>query len=343
MLRESRPSKSTNSASANPASASSKATTADCNLSHSASVRLTDDFGFRPMSSRRRMGEPESEYPARPVCVCSGSDTPSREVSNVSRPSASDDAPVTVNARSGSERLVPTKSGVSGQGKSESSSDSQSRTEVLERLRDAAEMAKRNNRSVWDFAIEISELVPSGTHILRELVCQGLVEHRRETAAEHGHRARQFAPEPELVLSDRSCFVITESGLKYLRRESPNAGNGQAAGTELPTADTGPAGMTIDTAPRWDEEKRELWVGPYLIKRFRWPARNQLAIVREFHRLNWPPRIADPLSQSDKVDPKQRLHDTIKCLNRRRVNKLLKFGGDGTGTGVVFHITPEEK
>ena len=42
----------------------------------------------------------------------------------------------------------------------------------------------------------------------------------------------------------------------------------------------------------------------------------------------------------DGQDPKQRLHDTIKCLNRRQLNCLIQFGGDGTSEGVIWRFTP---
>ncbi len=321
----------------------------------SSPARFSDDFGFRPMSTRRRKGQSEPVFPTRPVPVNSGPETPQREAQSSPVSAGANiptnipaDTPVTVgNSRPDGHVLSPSEPTCAGDARSglKTDTDARARIEVLERLGTAAQIAKRNNRSVWDFSIEISELVHTGTHILRELICQGLVEHRRESVTESDQLTRHFTPEPELVLSDRSCFVITDAGLKYLQRETSIASNGHSndhsAGTltnDAPSA----AGITTETVPRWDEEKRELWVGPYLIKRFRWPARNQLAIVREFHRLNWPTRISDPLPPSSDVDPKQRLHDTIKCLNRRRLKKLLKFGGDGTGTGVVFTITLEK-
>ena len=43
---------------------------------------------------------------------------------------------------------------------------------------------------------------------------------------------------------------------------------------------------------------------------------------------------------------KRRLNDTIKCLNRGQVYRLLHFRGDGTGEGVLWEVvgqTPIEK
>jgi hypothetical protein len=36
------------------------------------------------------------------------------------------------------------------------------------------------------------------------------------------------------------------------------------------------------------------------------------------------------------VDPKRRLHETIKALNGRRLARLIRFRGDGTGQGVLW-------
>jgi hypothetical protein len=38
----------------------------------------------------------------------------------------------------------------------------------------------------------------------------------------------------------------------------------------------------------------------------------------------------------DDIDPKVRLHDTIKALNRRHLCHILHFGGDGMGRGVQW-------
>ncbi len=57
-----------------------------------------------------------------------------------------------------------------------------------------------------------------------------------------------------------------------------------------------------------------------------------------FEEENWPRRIDDPLFPEVEICPKRRLHDTIKCLNRRQENKIVRFRGDGTGTGVLWEL-----
>lgn len=80
-------------------------------------------------------------------------------------------------------------------------------------------------------------------------------------------------------------------------------------------------------------------VGGSLIKQFIWPAENQELILAAFEEQGWPTRIDDPLPLRDGVCPKRRLHDTIKCLNRKRIVAHIRFAGDGTGQGVRWEST----
>jgi hypothetical protein len=84
--------------------------------------------------------------------------------------------------------------------------------------------------------------------------------------------------------------------------------------------------------------RRELRIGDAIVKKFKCRAANQEAILNAFEEDQWPPRIDDPLPQVTDLDPKRRLADTIKCLNRKQGNAILKFGGDGTGEGVVWRL-----
>ena len=97
---------------------------------------------------------------------------------------------------------------------------------------------------------------------------------------------------------------------------------------------------TSSLQPLWDREARELRVGNVVIKRFKWPAENQERVLDAFEAKGWPPRIENPLDQHPSICPKRRLHDTIKCLNRKQLNELIKFRGDGTGRGVLFEVNP---
>ena len=75
-----------------------------------------------------------------------------------------------------------------------------------------------------------------------------------------------------------------------------------------------------------------------LVKRFKWPAANQEAVLSAFQEEGWPVRIDDPLPPQPEQDSKRRLGDTIKCLNRKQKSQLIHFRGDGTGQGVVWEL-----
>ena len=89
-----------------------------------------------------------------------------------------------------------------------------------------------------------------------------------------------------------------------------------------------------DQRPTWDADRKELWFGPHLIKRFRFQSPNQETILTVFHEEDWPAKIDDPLPPVPNQTSRQRLHDAIKNLNRHRLNPMIRFAGDGTGEGV---------
>jgi hypothetical protein len=66
----------------------------------------------------------------------------------------------------------------------------------------------------------------------------------------------------------------------------------------------------------------------------------QEAILMAFEEEHWPPRIDDPLPAHPDLLPKRRLHDTIKGLNRKQKNCLIRFMGDGTGEGIRWELIP---
>jgi hypothetical protein len=88
--------------------------------------------------------------------------------------------------------------------------------------------------------------------------------------------------------------------------------------------------------PRWDAAFRVLRVGNKVVKEYRLPSRNQETILEAFQEEGWPHSIDDPLPPLAEVEPKSRLHDTIKRLNRHHKDRLIRFRGDGTGEGICW-------
>jgi len=68
------------------------------------------------------------------------------------------------------------------------------------------------------------------------------------------------------------------------------------------------------------------------------PARNQEAILSVFEEEDWVEHIHDPLPVTVDIDAPTRLHDAINRLNRCQINAVLRFQGDGKGTGVFWKL-----
>jgi hypothetical protein len=215
----------------------------------------------------------------------------------------------------------------------------------------------------WAFAVDVGELLQAGASQgeLRWLLTREYVEHRLETTPPDSAR-RTFRRLTAHHFPGGTCFVLTpvgaEAAEELLRIDrnhvAPVPGrftlllNGSAhrqPGAPLPVHSPThelvrdePSRMVLK--PRWDAERHELWYAERLVKRFKWPASNQETILAAFEEEAWPARIDDPLPPQPEQDPKRRLHDTIKCLNRNHATKLLRFRGDGTGEGVIWDLLP---
>ena len=90
--------------------------------------------------------------------------------------------------------------------------------------------------------------------------------------------------------------------------------------------------------PRYDSTNRVFTWGQHVLKRYRQPSLNQEQILQAAEELNWIGWFDDPLPGVTGVNPKVRLHDTIKDLNRRQTPHLVHFMGDGTGTRVGWML-----
>jgi len=206
----------------------------------------------------------------------------------------------------------------------------------------AYDYARITRRNLWNFAVEIEQLRALGLNEcdFRWLTCLGLVEHAREITRVEDD-GREFRSTGNLTFVDRSCFILTENGSRFARRISerfviqPPRQNEPSAPTSFQTVErTAPPPLV----PDWDPERRELKLAGLLVKQFKWPAANQEMILTAFQEDEWPARVDDPLPPLYELDPRRRLHDTIKCLNRNQKNKRIHFRGDGTGEGVIWEL-----
>lgn len=200
-------------------------------------------------------------------------------------------------------------------------------------LLDAHDFAADRSLDRWDFAVRLGELCQFGVEEseLRWLVSGGYVRHAKEVTGDTDAR-RRFVPREHLAFDAHTCFVLTDRGVREARRVlrcQPESFDFVAV---APRSDGA-------TAIVWDANTRELWVNGRIAKRYRWPAANQEAVLNAFQEERWPARIDDPLPPQGDQDPKRRLGDTIKCLNRKQESWLIHFRGDGTGQGVLWELT----
>jgi hypothetical protein len=215
------------------------------------------------------------------------------------------------------------------------SQDSQTLTTIPECSRNPAalsilhaawEAARDLETASSEFAVEIHQLYAAGATStdLRWLIAKGFTEHLLEIVRKDG-QSRSFHHPHGLAFTDQSCFVLTEAGcqLAILKTSAANV-----------VSQLRSPGSTI--VPKWDGIVRQLSVSGRLVKQFRLPAKNQETILMALEEDGWPPRIDDPLPARNGGDRRARLHDAIKGLNRNQINKLLSFGGDGTGCGVMW-------
>ncbi|EMI16754.1 hypothetical protein RMSM_06318, partial [Rhodopirellula maiorica SM1] len=223
---------------------------------------------------------------------------------------------------------------------------------------EAVAYAEQTSGDYWEFAVELDRLISYGLTLndFRWLVRSHYVEHQCEITLERDD-GRAFRPTGDLTFPERTCFVLTKLGVEFARQYCMIATNGNGHANDATPRNAPPYGATpccaekretgpqpmssvVDDAmpktiliPTWDPQRRQLRFNGVAVKEFRWTAHNQEAVLSAFQEEDWPARIDDPLPPHAEQDSKRRLSDTIKCLNRKQVNPILHFRGDGTGEG----------
>lgn len=211
-------------------------------------------------------------------------------------------------------------------------------TSALSELLKARDYAIDNGCDEWDFAVEINTLRQFGTTDtdLRWLILKEMLEHRRDTSGPNDEgRCFEFAN--PLKFEARSCFVLTLAGSVFVNKLLSELDK-NAAVSPLVFAESNRAEVP---KPFWDPMRRQLRVCDFVVKHFRWAARNQELVLSAFQEDGWPSEIDDPLIPIDGFQPKERLHDTIKGLNRNQKTFLIQFRGNGTGESVLWNFTPK--
>jgi hypothetical protein len=214
---------------------------------------------------------------------------------------------------------------------------------ALELLLEAVQYADETTDSRWEFAVEIEQLrqLELSDNDLRYLLRLRYLEHANEITC-RTHKTRMYRQAGDLRFTPHSCFILTEPGVSIASRFTEDAcGATPHFSRSLPIAPSYDQRDMTDI-PVWDDRRRTLFLKGQVVKRFRWVAANQQLILSAFQEEGWPIRIDDPLAPASSLVGKQRLSDTIKCLNRKQENQLLRFRGDGSGQGVVWESRTEQ-
>ena len=217
--------------------------------------------------------------------------------------------------------------------------------------------AQATGVNVWEFALRAGRLYEAGMTVsdLRWMVAKGFVEHGKETSS-YDDPQRSFRRSNGYFFNNHTCLILTGSGAALAGHVfQETAGSRQATLAALAAvvenaarANAAQAADETNTAatpalkPRWDTTRRELSLAGRIVKRFRVPARNQETILSVFEEEAWAEHIHDPLPVTHEIDAPTRLHDAINRLNRCQINPLLRFHGDGKGTGVFWELCRSE-
>lgn len=222
------------------------------------------------------------------------------------------------------------------------------RSEVRSHLRDALwlllqayEYAEELGQDVWSFAVELHALRAAHltTSDLRWLACKYYVEHASETTKPQDAR-RHFRRTGPATFVDETCVVLTTAGVA-LAREICAEGSMLSVSRPRAAINRASATSTRIGRPKWDRDRRQVRFDGRIVKEFKLPSPNQEAVLMAFEEEGWPVRIDDPLTPAANLEPRRRLHDTIKALNRNQKENLLRFMGDGTGEGIRWEPIPE--
>lgn len=186
----------------------------------------------------------------------------------------------------------------------------------------------------WDFAVEVQRLQTVGMNEsdLRWITMKGYAQHACEVTATADEQ-RMFQHAGGWLLKKNSCFVLSDSGVAEARRMISHIQATEQRQTHPHQSMT----------PHWDSNIRELHMCGHVVKRFKWQAVNQETVLSAFQEDGWPAVIDDPLPPKPEQDPRRRLHDTIKALNRNQLKPTIRFRGNGTGEGIRWEPVNTDK
>jgi len=161
------------------------------------------------------------------------------------------------------------------------------------------------------------------------------VDHLKPASLPNGQGLAPLKHVQSLILTDESCFALNDKGCAFADAFLADALLPQVESAFHAARNRLLVGMLV---PAFRPEERIFTWGEHLLKHFRQPAPNQELILAAAEEQDWPEWFDDPLPPSGGRDPKLVLHNTIKDLNRRQLETLVHFKGDGSGQRVGWEL-----
>lgn len=200
----------------------------------------------------------------------------------------------------------------------------------LNSLNEALAYARDLRTSRWELAVEWDTLRRFGVtpSDLRWLAGRGLVESGLEVTTPSS-RQRSFHPCQQLMISKRTCFVLTDAGEELLARRS------RLVDADWPASDSPSEDRSAATLPQWDHDRLELRLGTTVLRQFKLPSADEERVLAAFEERGWPHCIGSPLPAGAEY---RRLVECVTALNWRQRRPLLHFGCSEPGNQVTWEF-----
>jgi hypothetical protein len=179
-----------------------------------------------------------------------------------------------------------------------------------------------------EFEVAVGLLLGAFDEAVQESLASWGVSVTRETLRGAGltDEALRRLLDRGVVVQRLEDFVLTEEGAGWARGLRRNG-----------VAVVGVARVEARAAVSvYDKDRRELWFKGRLVKRLRQPAGNQELILLAFQEQGWPDAIDDPLPGHADQDRQERLHNTIRRLNKHQQEATIIFRRNGSGSRILW-------
>jgi hypothetical protein len=199
---------------------------------------------------------------------------------------------------------------------------------ALERLFEARDLAAEPADDIWQFAVEISQLLANGVTVndLRRWLRRGWVEHAEECMPA-GTGPQGFRRLKEYAFGPRTCFVLGDTGADA---QADLVGNLIKRGELRAQPDTANGHWA---KPHWNSSSGVLSFRGMVVKRLSKRATVQRQLLDFCQRNHWKQFLENGIAAiPEGPRRKKRLHDDLAKLNRNQKSPLLRFHGDGSGT-----------